>query len=161
MMKNQIIILLVLLWGALTGVNAQEAVVTSGKTVSSTAGSVSYSVGQVVYTTIAGDNGSVNQGVQQPYEIFVVTAIPDASGIDLKLSAYPNPVRDNLTLKVSDYESDNLYYRLFDMNGKLLKMKKVTDPQMQIIMQDLKPAVYFLKIVDKNREIKVFKIIKR
>ncbi len=139
----------------------QEAVVASGKTVSSTAGSVSYSVGQVVYTTIVGDNGSVNQGVQQPYEIFVVTAIPDASGIDLKLSAYPNPVRDNLTLKVSDYESDNLYYRLFDMNGKLLKMKKVTDPQTQIIMQDLKPAVYFLKIIDKNKEIKTFKIIKR
>ncbi len=139
----------------------QEAVVASGKTVSSTAGSVSYSVGQVVYTTIVGDNGSVNQGVQQPYEIFVVTAIPDASGIDLKLSAYPNPVKDHLTLKISGYESDNLYYRLFDMNGKLLKMKKVTDPQTQIIMQDLKPAVYFLKIIDKNKEIKTFKIIKR
>jgi hypothetical protein len=31
-------------------------------------GSVSYSVGQVVYTTNTGINGSVAQGVQQPYE---------------------------------------------------------------------------------------------
>jgi len=139
----------------------QEAVVVSGKTVSSTAGSVSYSVGQVVYTTITGNGGSVAQGVQQPYEIFVATAIPEAAGIDLKMSAYPNPVTDHLTLKISDYESDDLYYRLFDMNGKLLKMKKVTESQTQVIMQDLKPAVYFLKIIDNNKEIKTFKIIKR
>ena len=140
---------------------AQEAVVTAGKTISSSTGSVSYSVGQVVFTTLSGTNGSVTQGVQQPYEIFVATAIPEAAGIDLKMSAYPNPVTDHLTLKISDYESDNLYYRLFDMNGKLLKMKKVTEPQTQVIMQDLKPAVYFLKIIDNNKEIKTFKIIKR
>ena len=139
----------------------QEAVVASGKTVSSTAGSVSYSVGQVVYTTIVGDNGSVNQGVQQPYEIFVATSVPGTEGIDLKATAYPNPVRNHLTLKISGYESKDLYFRLFDANGKLIEMKMISDPQTQIIMQDLKPAVYFLKVIDKNKEIKTFKIIKR
>ena len=119
-------------------------------------------MGQVFYTTTIGTNGnSVSEGVQQPYEIFVATAIPEAKGIDLSMSVYPNPTTNRLTLKVADYESDNLSYHLFDVTGKLVKMKKITDPETQIIMQDLKPGVYFLKIVDNNKEIKVFKIIKK
>jgi hypothetical protein len=40
-------------------------------------------------------------------------------------------------------------------------MKKITYPETQIIMQNLKPGVYFLKIIDNDKEIKVFKILKR
>jgi hypothetical protein len=160
-MKIQIIISVVLLFAASICVKAQEAVVTTGGEASSETGSVSYTVGQVVYTTSTGTSGSVAQGVQQPYEIFVATAIPEAKGIDLSMSVYPNPTTNRLTLKVSEYESDNLSYHLFDVTGKLVKMKKITDPETRIIMQDLKPGVYFLRIVDKNKEIKVFKIIKK
>ena len=160
-MKTQIIISIALLFAASISINAQEAVVTTGGDVSSSAGSVSYSVGQVVYTTSTGTNGSVAQGVQQPYEISVVTAIAEAKGINLSMSVYPNPTTNRLTLKVSEYESDNLSYHLFDVTGKLVKMKKVTDPETQIIMQDMKPGVYFLKVIDDDKEIKTFKVIKK
>jgi predicted Zn-dependent protease len=161
-MKKQIFILAEMLFAVLIAVNAQEAVVTTGGEASSTTGSVSYSVGQVFYTTIIGTNGnSVSEGVQQPYEIFVATAIPEAAGVDLKMSAYPNPVKDHLTLKISGYESYDLYYRLFDLNGKLLKMKKIKSPEIEVIMQNMQPGVYFLKVTDDKKEIKVFKIIKK
>ena len=160
-MKSRILILAEMLFAVLIAVNAQEAVVTSGGEASSTTGSVSYSVGQVVFTTITGTNGSVNQGVQQPYEIFVATAIPEAAGVDLKMSAYPNPVKDHLTLKISGYESYDLYFRLFDLNGKLLKIKKITSPEIEVMMQNMQPGVYFLKVTDDKKEIKVFKIIKK
>ena len=52
----------------------QQAVVTAGAEATGTGGTVSYSVGQVVYQTHAGTNGSVAEGVQQPYEISVLSS---------------------------------------------------------------------------------------
>ena len=48
---------------------AQEIPIASGAVATGIGGSSSYTVGQVVYTTNTGSNGSVAQGVQQPYEI--------------------------------------------------------------------------------------------
>ena len=131
-----------------------------GGTTSGSGGSVSYSVGQVVYTTNSSGFGSVSQGVQQPYEISVVTGLEEAKDIILSYSAYPNPVTDYLTLKIEDYEYEKLSYKLFDSNGKLLESTKVTGNETTILMTNLIPSVYFLKVVKGNIEIKTFKIIK-
>ena len=106
---------------SLSTVQAQTSVNASGGNALGSGGSVSYSVGQVVYTTNTGTNGSVAQGVQQPYEISVVTAIEEAKGINLSVSAYPNPTTDYLTLEVADFNLLPLTFHLFDMNGKLLQ----------------------------------------
>jgi hypothetical protein len=52
---------------------AQENVNASGSNASGSGGSASYSVGQVFYQIHSGSNGSVVEGVQQPYEISVIT----------------------------------------------------------------------------------------
>jgi hypothetical protein len=151
----------VLLLGlGLTGLQAQESVNATGSNASGSGGSVSYSVGQVVYTTNTGTSGSVAQGVQQPYEISVVTAIEEAKGINLSVSAYPNPTTDYLTLEVKDFELSNLHFQLYDMSGKLLQSEKITGNQTSIIMSNLVPAVYFVKVTQGNKEVKTFKIIK-
>ena len=41
-----------------------------------------------------GINGSAAQGVQQPYEISVVTAVEKALDISLEMVVYPNPATD-------------------------------------------------------------------
>jgi len=150
--------------GWLTSLHAQEATTTAGGEASSGGGgTVSYTVGQVVYTTNTGTNGSVAQGVQQPFEISVVTGIEEAKGITLQCSAYPNPTTDFLTLKVDASTSlsiQSMEYQLFDINGKLLENKKVEDDETSIVMSNLVPATYFLKIIQNNKEIKTFKIIK-
>lgn len=151
----------VLLLGlGLTGLQAQESVNATGGNASGGGGSVSYSVGQVVYTTNTGTNGSVAQGVQQPYEISVVTAIEEAKGINLLISAYPNPTTDYLTLEVKDFELTNLSFQLYDINGKLLQSEKITGNQTSIVMSNLVPANYFVKVIQGNKEVKSFKIIK-
>lgn len=151
----------VLLLGlGLTGLQAQESVNATGGNASGGGGSVSYSVGQVVYTTNTGTNGSVAQGVQQPYEISVVTAIEEAKGINLLISAYPNPTTDYLTLEVKDFELTNLSFQLYDINGKLLQSEKITGNQTSIVMSNLVPATYFVKVIQGNKEVKTFKIIK-
>jgi hypothetical protein len=143
-----------------TGLQAQNAVPATGGNASGSGGSVSYSVGQVVYTTNTGSNGSVAQGVQQPFEISVVTGIEEAKGINLSVSAYPNPTTDFLNLKVENYDNTNLSYQLFDISGKLLETKNITGIQTNIVMSNLVPATYFVKVTEGNKEVKTLKIIK-
>ncbi len=151
----------VLLLGlGLTGLHAQEAIPASGGDASGSGGSVSYSVGQVVYTTNTGANGSVAQGVQQPYEISEVIGLEEAKGINLEYKVYPNPATDLLTLIIKNYDSENLSYQLFDINGKLLENKKLTGNETTIMVEALVPAAYFLKVIDDQKELKTFKIIK-
>ena len=139
----------------------QQTVVTAGADATGTGGTVSYSVGQVVYQTHAGTSGSVAEGVQQPYEISVLSSAKDVKGISLTCSAYPNPTADYLTLKVDNYAFDNLRYQLFDMQGKLLESKIITSDQTNIPMNAFTPATYILKVIHANIEITTFSIIKR
>ena len=153
--------IVILLFLGLSNLQAQETNSTAGGEASGGGGSASYTVGQVVYTTNAGTNGnSVVQGVQQPFEISVVTGIKEAKDISLSVSAYPNPTTDYLTVKVENYETANLQYMIFDINGKLFKTEKATGNQTKIETSELVPANYFVRVLDNKKEIKVFKIIK-
>ena len=136
---------------------AQQATTASGGNASGSGGSVSYSVGQIVYTTNSGTNGSSAQGVQQPYEISVVAGFTEA-GVDLNFSAYPNPTNGSFTLKVEKCDNQ-MIYQLFDISGKLLDGKQITEKNTFISMQNYAKSIYFLKVIQNDKEIKTFKII--
>ncbi len=151
----------VLLIFGLSNLQAQEAILATGGEASGSGGSASYTVGQVVYSTNVGTNGnSVTEGVQQPYEISVVAGITEAKDISLSVSAFPNPTSNYLTVKVENYKTTNLQYLIFDINGKLLQTVKATGQETQIETSELVPDSYFVKILDSEKAIKVFKIIK-
>ena len=141
----------------LGGLHAQESPTAAGGEAIGVGGSASYSVGQVVYTTNTGSNGSVEQGVQQPYEISATGGINESS-ISLEMSVYPNPTTNYLTLKVEITE--NLSYHLFDMQGKVIVSKKITDNTTTVVMESLPTSTYLLKVTDSNKTVKTFKIIK-
>jgi len=138
-------------------INAQETVTAAGGEATGAGGTVSYSVGQVVYTTNTGTNGSLAQGVQQAYEIYVTTGV-NQTAINLEMIVYPNPTTNYLTLKVED--NVNLSYQLYDLQGKVIENKKVTADNTTIKMEALSKATYFLKVIDNNKTVKTFKIIK-
>jgi hypothetical protein len=151
---------LLLLGLGLTGLKAQEVIPATGGNASGSGGSASYSVGQVAYQTHTGTNGSVAQGVQQPYEISVVTGLEEAKSINLSVMAYPNPTTDYLTLSIEEFDMANLSYLLYDNNGKLLQSEKITGNPTSIVMSNLVPATYFVKVTEGNKEVKTFKVIK-
>ena len=159
-MKKRTIGLIFLSALGITGIQAQQSNSASGGMASGSGGSVSYSVGQVAYSANTGTNGSVTQGVQQPYEISVVTAIEEANSINLAVSAYPNPTTDFLQLKVESKKLKDLSYQLYDMNGKLLQNKKFVGSDTQIDMSNCVPSTYFVKVISGSKSIKEFKIIK-
>lgn len=142
----------------LTEIEAQEVTNTSGGNALGSGGSVSYSVGQIVYTAHTGTNGSVAQGVQQPYEISIVTGFEDASEISLSFSVYPNPTTDFLIINAGNYKIQNLSYTLFDISGKLLETKKLENNKTSISLENNDSGIYFLKIIESNNELKSLKI---
>lgn len=143
----------------LGGLHAQETVPATGGDATGSGGSSSYTVGQVVYTTNFGTNGSSAQGVQQPYEISTTIGL-DVVEINLELTAFPNPTTNNLSLSVGNYNNENLTYQLYDMQGKLLKSNQVESSKTTINMEELPISSYMLNVLENNSLIKSFKILK-
>ncbi|MDO9256933.1 MAG: T9SS type A sorting domain-containing protein [Bacteroidales bacterium] len=149
----------------LADLKAQEAIPTAGGNATGSGGSVSYTVGQVVFISSTGTNGSVTAGVQQPYEISVVTGLEPNKGISLVCSAYPNPTTDFLILRIEDNLQAQYSVYLYNTVGSLLKNIKIEANETRIDMSNLVIATYFLKIVNTTKtsttqEVKTFKIIK-
>ena len=79
---------------------------------------------------------------------------------------YPNPTTDFLILKIDgDIVQNRITTSLFDINGKLILSKSITENEMTISMKNLTPATYFLKVIQtkdaSDKEIKTIKIIKQ
>jgi len=150
---------ILLLLTFLTRAWAQESVNSSGADLSGSTANISYSIGQVVFHTHSVPGASFAEGVQQPYEISTISGI-DIPAIILQLSAYPNPTKDILNLRIGNYNAENLTLQLFDLSGKLLLEKRITESNTMVDMHPFALATYFLTVAEKQRPIKTFKIIK-
>jgi hypothetical protein len=160
MTNKRILLLLLVGFLCLVIVQGQSTNPATGGNASGAGGTVSYTIGQLVYTTNTGTGGSLAQGVQQPFEISVVTAIEQTKDIILICSVYPNPTTDFLILSIENYDSDKFSYRLYDINGNILEYKRIVDNETRITMGNHAPGTYFIKITDYNKKVKTFKIIK-
>src|SRR5665648_225468 len=99
-MKLKLLIVFLFITGS---VFAQQSVLTSGGNATGSSGSVSYSVGQLAWNMFLGTNGSVLQGVQQPYEISIINGIEE-NNIALNYVVYPNPTAGAVTLEVGNMD---------------------------------------------------------
>jgi hypothetical protein len=140
-------------------VQAQQSANTAGGDATGAGGSASYSLGQVDYTAVVGSNGKSNQGVQQPYEIFVC-GINNVPGINLLLTAYPNPTQSVLYLKVENADVKDLSYQLYDVRGREILSAEASSNLNAINMQNLSTGTYMLRVTSGNTQIKSFTIIK-
>lgn len=146
-----------LLW--LSSTQAQQATTAAGGDALSTGGSVAYSVGQVVYTTIIGNDGSVAQGVQQPYEFYIVAGVENHL-VHLLVDAYPNPISDFLQLHIEYDNWQAVIFQLVDIEGSIIESRKITSATETIDMSLLSSDIYFLKVSCQGKELKTFKVIK-
>ena len=158
--KRTLIIIIAVISFAIVPLQGQETIGTSGGNFAGSGGSVSYTIGQVAYSTLSGTSGSVVQGVQQPYEISVVTSDENTEEITLNCIVYPNPTRNTIRLSIESPDFDNMSTRLYDNNGKLIQDIKVESEETEISMHNLAPSIYFLRVIKNKKELKTFKIIK-
>jgi hypothetical protein len=141
-------------------VHSQESIPVSAGEATGAGGSISYTVGQVFYTTYTASTGSVSQGVQQPFE-FQTLSNPALTTVNLTAVTYPNPTKDFIILKITDSALHNLRYTLFDVNGKAIASGSLTEPSTQVQMKHLAIGAYILKVSQQNKSLKTFKILKQ
>jgi len=139
----------------------QETIPATGGSATGTGGTSTYTAGQLVFSVVTGTTGFIIQGVQQPFEISIVTAIANTEDITLECIVYPNPTNGIIKLVIKSFEDGKMRFLLYNMNGILLQEKKIEDSETVISMENLLPSIYFLKVIKGNLEVKVFKIIKR
>lgn len=158
--KQLLISGLILIGGMKGGLFAQTGPVAAGGDASGAGGNVSYSIGQTDYIYATGSGGSANQGLQQPYEIFVSTGV-DEKNISLDFKVYPNPTADNLTLKVTNRDTKNLKYTLYGIDGKLIYEEVISQELTAIPTGELAQGLYIVSVYDNNKTIKSFNVIKK
>lgn len=139
--------------------NAQEAVVSSGNTLFDSGNSVSYSVGQVVQNTIIGAGGFAFQGIQ----FYFSEQTLSASDFDTNtfVAIYPNPTSSILNLQFNNWQEEQLFYKLYNLQGQLLFEGSIAADFTEINIGFLPHATYLLSILNSsNQSSKTFKIIK-
>ena len=152
------IIALIIFGCSIISIQAQQTTVSAGGDASGIGGTFSYSIGQVVYTYNYGTDVIVAQGIQQPFEISILGL--DNYQINLVMQTYPNPTKDYLVLNVHALDLSNMIFQLYDVNGRLIETRTMFSPIETICMMNLPSSVYVLKVINNNKEVKSFKIIK-
>jgi hypothetical protein len=140
-------------------VSAQQSANTTGKNVSQNNTTISYSIGEVYYNTTTNSNSVITQGIQQPYEIYLISGIGNEKDVQL-ITAFPNPTSSTIKIVTQDIKIDGLNYKLYDLLGKEILSGDITSNQTELDLNNLMPAVYFIKVFRYNSTIKYFKIIK-
>jgi PKD repeat protein len=78
-----------------------------------------------------------------------VTSTNDADQ-NAGFTLFPNPAKDQVTLKNDDYLSESLYVRLFDSSGRELMGMSLISTNTEIPVDQLSAGVYFISVSDAN-----------
>lgn len=153
------IVLLIIFILVFVAVKAQETVPVSGGQATGLGGTISYTIGQLVYTNPSTAAGSLNQGIQKSIE-FITLSNPELTALTLKALTYPNPTTDFIILALKDANLTGLSYTMYDLLGRLVNKGTVTTSETKIGMKSLPIGVYILRVQQNNKALKTFKIIK-
>jgi len=138
-------------------IQAQNNTVSAGADAEGSNGSISYSIGQVVYTSATGINGSINQGVQQPYDYDVITGIEHT---EIELALYPNPTLGQINLTIADSRTQEYSLSLFDATGRLLMQTSKLNELNSFSMESYAAGAYTLSVFKNEELVKSFRIIR-
>ncbi len=143
--------------------DVMETIIPSGSNATGTSGSVTYSIGQVFYTYIGLQTVyNVAQGIQHQ-ESDETLGNPEIEEPETNIFVFPNPAPDfvNVSMKGYELESGERSYKLYDIQGRLLKQNKIDQTETQISLNNLSPSIYILAVYVDNQLLKSFKILKK
>ena len=158
MKKNRFVILFLCL--TVFAIQGQQSTVAAGGVATCAGGSVTYSRGQTLYKYSSNSDIIVAQGVQQPYEIAMLSVVEDTFNT-IKIEVYPNPTTSYLIINIQNNELSDLNFQFFNVMGKLIEQKKITSSNEILSLDNMPCSTYFLKVFSDKNEIKLFKIIKK
>lgn len=157
--KRLVILLSLVLIFSSAVVMAQQTMSSAFDNLSSTSGSVSYTVGQMLFTDLNNLDFQIYQAINIPIETFQKNNTSIVKK-ETSFCAFPNPCTDFVILKFNSIESTDLIYQLFDLNGNLMKQGAITWNKTRIELIDLPPSLYLVRILENQKEIENIKFIK-
>lgn len=160
--------------GVCYGQSLERTLVSNGGKISTVQNiELNYSVGELAVATLQSAAGSSDVFVCT--EGFQQKQITDVKEVDLRtvwynrlrVEAYPNPVRTNLTVYVYDDNFDEYRVDLYDASERLLQQFTLQRNKLVIPMQQYPAGFYWLKFFNTRRQkdgtynnFKPYKIIK-
>ncbi|SFN61665.1 Por secretion system C-terminal sorting domain-containing protein [Bizionia echini] len=138
----------------------QQDTVTTGGIASNTNGEISYSIGQTFYLSESNGSNTIQQGLQQAFEISE-TLNNDLFHLDLDIKAYPNPTTNTFFISTDISKNPDLRYQFVDINGRIISKGYLTQNKSPLNVSKLNQATYVLTIYKKNDLVKSYKIIKK
>lgn len=138
---------------------SQENTNTAGGESTGANGTISYSIGQPFYSEVSNQDNYVIEGLQQPYEISVISGI-EINSINLTISAFPNPTTKYLNLEYDDLPKNDTYYSIMNLDGTLIMNGIIKNMGTKLDISNLPNSTYFVTIRDNKSILKSFKIIK-
>ncbi len=140
---------------------AQQGTIPAGGEIQSTSGEISYSVGQLSNASMHSPSGSAHEGIQQPYEIVVTHTTDQGDRLGIQVTAFPNPVADQLQLILNQHPPENCLVRCTNISGLTVFVKDVNQMQTALAMHELVPGQYFLSVFASGTLLSSITIIKQ
>lgn len=137
---------------------SQEVLVVSGGDVLGN-GNISFTVGQLFTNTNTSSSGSISEGIQQSIELYTLN-ISSLNPSEVKANLFPNPTSDFVMLSIKNSNITDLFYELFDVNGRSILSKKISQSDSPISLQNFASGIYILKVNQSNKTLKTFKLLK-
>lgn len=158
-MKNILILPLILLFGftCVKGQDVRFIISSAGNSTSNSDAGVCWTVGECLTGNYESSLSTVSHG----FIIFETSVNISKTLSEFNTLVYPNPFSDNVFLRVEEYNVRNLSYSLHDLKGELLLSKNIKSSISEIELKKYPPSIYILNVLDDNKIIRSFKIIKK
>ncbi|SHJ62950.1 Por secretion system C-terminal sorting domain-containing protein [Tangfeifania diversioriginum] len=111
-------------------------------------GSLSWTVGEAVIETLEGASHFFTQGFGQPEERITAAEVLKKGD---KTLVYPNPFKAKLNIHIEDF-SESVFGTVYSKTGQAIKNFKLNDPVSELHLNDLKPGMYFIRLIKDNPE---------
>ena len=133
----------------------QQGFVSSGTTVSTSSGNLTYVAGQMTHQT----SEKIHFGLLQVFETTnEVLNISELSNFEI--SVFPNPTAQFLEVRNEVKSPTYLKYQVIDLQGRLVLHGQLPEAGPRIDLTNLARHQYQLLLFNDNKLIKTFKIIK-
>ena len=153
---KKILTVLLSFWSMVLFAQQQEVISSAGASFENSSGSISFTIGECISSTLTSPDVILTQGFQQSNLVLIDNLSIRPLGIEIV--AYPNPAKEFVILKID--KSQDFSFVLCDLTGRIIEKKDVVKSETEINLNYLDPSVYILKILKDNEEVKTFKIIK-
>ncbi|MFN2396828.1 MAG: T9SS type A sorting domain-containing protein [Bacteroidales bacterium] len=138
--------------------SAQEVIAGAGNHYEAGEIGISWTLGETVTETFKAADIKLTQGFHQP--VITIVSVDEIFVPGYEITAFPNPTKSFVTIRIEAAELENLTYMLYDFNGKLIQHNLVESFETMVSLEELDPALYFIRIMKNNKIITSIKLIK-